>query len=161
MYPVDRSIIPNSKQAPADFNKPEKGNKETTDLDVTIITSNEHQESTIFCLCCGNTLTYTTETELNKPTENPLVSKNLIPKSLADVLLPQGNQSQAKRTSSKIVTEARVITGDEMLQKLQYKHDEAKKLAEEKEKRKTERAIKKEEAEVVKEAKKEEREREN
>ncbi|XP_052079009.1 uncharacterized protein LOC127717266 [Mytilus californianus] len=159
MYPVDRSIIPNSQLAPADFHKTEKGNKEITDVDVTIITSNEHQESTILCHCCGNTLTYTTETELNKTTENPLVTKNLIPKSLADVLLPPANPSQAKKTSSKIVTEARVITGDEMLQKLQYKHDEAKKLEEEKEKRKTERARKKEEAEVLKEAKKEERER--
>ncbi|CAC5411452.1 unnamed protein product [Mytilus coruscus] len=159
MYPVDRSIIRNSQLAPADFNKPEKGNKETTDVDVAIITSNDLQESTILCHCCGNILSYATEIELNKPTENPLVTKNLIPKGLADVLLPPENPSQAKKTSSKIVTEARVITGDEMLQKLQYKHDEAIKLTEEKEKRKTERARKKEEAEVLKEAKKEEIER--
>lgn len=72
---------------------------------------------------------------------------------------PQQIHLRQKKTSSKIVTEARVITGDEMLQKLQYKHDEAIKLAEEKEKRKTERARKKKEAEVLKEAKKEERER--
>lgn len=96
---------------------------------------------------------------INEPTENPLVTKNLIPKSLADVLLPPANPSLAKKTSSKIITEARVITGDEMLQKLQSKRDEAVKLAEEKEERKTERARKKEEAEVLKEAKKEERER--
>ncbi|XP_076092433.1 uncharacterized protein LOC143063887 isoform X2 [Mytilus galloprovincialis] len=161
MYPVDRSIIPNSQLAPADFNKSEKTNKETTDVDTTTITSNELQESTILCHCCGNTISYVKEIEMsiNEPTENPLVTKNLIPRSLADVLLPPANPSLAKKTSSKIITEARVITGDEMLQKLQSKRDEAVKLAEEKEERKTERARKKEEAEVLKEAKKEERER--
>ena len=40
MYPVDRSIIPNSQLAPADFNKSEKTNKETTDVDTTTITNN-------------------------------------------------------------------------------------------------------------------------
>ncbi|CAG2192489.1 unnamed protein product [Mytilus edulis] len=146
MYPVDRSIIPNSQLAPADFNKSEKTNKETTDVDTTTITSNGKLFIS-FDLAPGinNSLSllwqhylYVKEIEMsiNEPTENPLVTKNLIPRSLADVLLPPANPSLAKKTSSKIITEARVITGDEMLQKLQSKRDEAVKLAEEKKKEK-------------------------
>lgn len=82
---------------------------------------------------------------------NPLVAAGLIPKSLEDLLqVPQRKQGG---TRTRVVTKARVITGEEYMEELQKKEREVKEKEEAKQKRKEEREQKRKEKEEEKERK--------
>lgn len=64
----------------------------------------------ILCHSCGTSLEIETKRFV---ATNPLVTQGLIPDSLANILMPpiDQNQNGQKKKSSKIITEARVLTG--------------------------------------------------
>ncbi|XP_052778860.1 uncharacterized protein LOC128216341 [Mya arenaria] len=75
---------------------------------------------------------------------NPLVAQGFIPESLGHILVPpRMPPMQAKRRKSKAVKSARILTGEEILNELQERELEQKRLLEEKEKRKQDMAEKK------------------
>ncbi|WAQ93423.1 hypothetical protein MAR_005894, partial [Mya arenaria] len=68
---------------------------------------------------------------------NPLVAQGLIPESLGHILVPpRMPPMQAKRRKSKAVKSARILTGEEMLNELQERELEQKRILVDKEKEK-------------------------
>nr|XP_034304356.1 uncharacterized protein LOC117681905 [Crassostrea gigas] len=88
------------------------------------------KQSTTLCSACGSFVG-----------ENPLVTEGLIPEHLSSIFAPVPAKPMAARR--KLVTEARVITSNDHVQKLYEKVEEEKKKKDDVEKRKAEREVKK------------------
>ncbi|XP_052284973.1 uncharacterized protein LOC127881261 [Dreissena polymorpha] len=98
--------------------------------------------------------------ECGRFTVNSLVKAGLVPESLADILVPPASKPAAQRNKRRIVTEGRVISGDEIMKELM----EREKASAEKDRRDAQRALEaderkrmKEEGEIEKIKRKEER----
>jgi len=115
------------------------------------------KSATVLCHCCGTEINHDIE-DIEKPCKNPLVTSGLIPESLASILMPP-TCVEKKQKSKKIVTEARVITGDGMIEKLNSKRETERKKEEEKENRKVQREQKKEQKRLEKVEKQKDRDR--
>ncbi|XP_053392856.1 DNA ligase 1-like [Mercenaria mercenaria] len=93
-------------------------------------------------------------------TVNPLVEQGLIPQSMAQILIPPPKQpSNTKIKRSKVITEGRVISGDEMLRQLKEKEKLIKRQIEAKEERLQLKEKRKQEKEKESEGKKAEERR--
>ncbi|XP_060575063.1 uncharacterized protein LOC132732603 [Ruditapes philippinarum] len=111
IVPYNPQAIDKSQLVPATFTKTNEqtGEKENSNVKT--------------CEACGSFLT------------NPLVDQGVIPQSMAQVLVPPPRKTTGKLKSSRIVTEGRVISGDEMLKKLEEKEEVMRRQMEEKEER--------------------------
>ena len=127
LYPSNRAAIDSRQLVPVSFQA--KTAATTSD--------NENPEDqTVTCDKCGSYLG-----------GNPLVKQGLIPESLAQIMLPPPGKVVRKRR--KMVTEGRVISGDDMLEQLKLKEEEERI----KEERASERKKEREEKRKIKEEK--------
>lgn len=81
---------------------------------------------------------------------NPLVAAGLIPEYLQDILVADDKQP-AKKRKTRVITKARVITGDEYIKELKEAQEKKKEAEEQRKDRRFEAAIRKVEKEMEKE----------
>ena len=107
LYPIDGDAIDKAQLIPRDFQK----KKDTPGDAGTTESYSTESHVTILCDSCGSVINVTVNQH------NPLVAEGLIPKSLADILVPPVPKPQ-KPKSKKIITDSRVITGKNFINQL-------------------------------------------
>ncbi|XP_060593109.1 uncharacterized protein LOC132747678 [Ruditapes philippinarum] len=119
IYPLSVDAIDKSQLIPASFKQPVTENAGTAELKT--------------CPTCG---------VFNV---NPLLKDGLVPKSLADVLMPPPAKPLSQKRTSRMILEGRIISGDDMLMKLKEKEKALEEKKERQEERKRIRELKQEE----------------
>ncbi|XP_060573879.1 ensconsin-like [Ruditapes philippinarum] len=134
--PFNPDAVDKSQLVAASF---EKYKQRSTDSDKDVVTT---------CTTCGSYA------------RNPLVVHGLIPQELSDILMPPPVKPQPQKKSRRLVTEARLISGADMLQQLKEKEEEEIKKREGIERRKIELKEKRELKTKMEQEKKAKREQE-